>query len=30
VRLRFSGDTGTLDYTIDGRAGTIPISRQPF
>jgi hypothetical protein len=30
VRLHFSGDTGTLDYTIDGRVGTIPISRQPF
>jgi hypothetical protein len=30
VSLHFAGDTGTLDYTIDGRVGTIPISRQPF
>jgi hypothetical protein len=30
VRLHFSGDTGTLDYTIDGRSGSIPLSRQPF
>jgi len=30
VRLHFAGDTGTLDYTIDGRSGTIPLSRQPF
>jgi hypothetical protein len=29
-RLRFSGDTGTFDYTIDGRSGSIPIQRQPF
>ncbi|HEX6635836.1 MAG TPA: Ig-like domain-containing protein [Usitatibacter sp.] len=29
-RLRFSGDTGTFDYTVDGRSGSIPIQRQPF
>jgi hypothetical protein len=30
VRLHFAGDTGTLDYSIDGRIGSIPISRQGF
>ncbi|HET7729929.1 MAG TPA: hypothetical protein VFK48_07860 [Usitatibacter sp.] len=29
-RFRFSGDTATFDYTIDGRSGTMPLSRQPF
>ncbi|HSN20605.1 MAG TPA: hypothetical protein VLS49_08005, partial [Usitatibacter sp.] len=29
-RLRFSGDTGTFDYSIDGRTGSVPIERQPF
>jgi hypothetical protein len=29
-RLRFSGDTGTFEYTLDGRSGSIPIQRQPF
>ncbi len=29
-RLRFTGDTATLEYTIDGRTGTLPLSRQPF
>ena len=28
--MRFSGDTGVFSYTVDGRAGTIPISRTPF
>lgn len=30
VLLRFSGDTGTLEYNIDGHGGSIPISRQGF
>ena len=29
-RLRFTGDTATLEYVIDGRSGTLPLSRQPF
>lgn len=29
-RLRFVGEGATLDYTIDGRAGTMPLSRQAF
>ena len=29
-RFRFSGDAATFDYTIDGRSGTMPLSRQPF
>lgn len=29
-RMRFSGDGATFDYTIDGRGGTMPLSRQPF
>lgn len=29
-RFRFSGDTATFDYTIDGRSGTMALSRQPF
>ncbi len=29
-RLRFGGDTATLDYTIEGRTGTLSLSRQPF
>jgi len=28
--LRFSGDGATFDYTIDGKTGSIPISRIPF
>lgn len=29
-RFHFAGDTATFDYTIDGRSGTMPLSRQPF
>jgi hypothetical protein len=29
-RFRFSGDAATFDYTIDGRSGTMALSRQPF
>ena len=29
-RFRFDGDGATFDYTIDGRSGTMPLSRQPF
>jgi hypothetical protein len=29
-RLRFSGEGATFDYTIDGRSGTMALSRQPF
>ena len=29
-RVTFAGDTATFDYTIDGRAGSIPVERQPF
>lgn len=29
-RFRFSGDTATFDYTIEGRSGTMALSRQPF
>jgi len=29
-RFRFGGDSATFDYTIDGRSGTMPLSRQPF
>jgi hypothetical protein len=29
-RLRFAGDTGTFDYTIDGKSGSMPLQRQPF
>ena len=28
--LRFSGDGATFDYTIDGKSGSVPISRIPF
>jgi len=29
-RYRFSGDGATFDYTVDGKSGSIPISRLPF
>jgi hypothetical protein len=29
-RFTFAADHATFDYTIDGRAGSIPIERQPF
>ncbi len=29
-RFTFAGDHATFDYTIDGRAGSVPIERQPF
>ncbi len=29
-RFFFSGDTGSFDYTVDGRSGSIPLSRIPF
>ena len=30
VRIRFAGDNATLDYSLEGRSGTIPLSRTPF
>jgi hypothetical protein len=29
-RLVFSGDTAAFEYTIDGKSGTMALSRQPF
>lgn len=29
-RLRFTGGTATLDYTIDGRSGSVPLTRLAF
>jgi len=29
-RVRFSGNTATFDYTIDGQSGTLQLSKQPF
>jgi hypothetical protein len=29
-RLRFSGETTTLDYIVDGRAGVLSLTRTPF
>ncbi len=29
-RFFFSGDGATFDYTVDGRSGSIPLSRIPF
>jgi hypothetical protein len=29
-RFTFAGDAATFDYTIDGRAGSVPIERQAF
>jgi len=28
--IRFTGDTATFEYVIDGRSGILPIARQPF
>ena len=30
VLLRFEGDSATMSYTIDGRSGTLTLSRQAF
>ncbi len=29
-RLRFDGDSATLDYSVDGRAGSLRLDKQPF
>ena len=29
-RLRFDGDSATLDYSIDGRGGSLRLDKQPF
>ena len=29
-RLRFSGEAATFEYSVDGRAGTLPLTRTPF
>jgi hypothetical protein len=29
-RLHFVGDNATFDYTVDGRSGSLALSRQPF
>ena len=29
-RFRFSADAASVDYVIDGRSGTLPLSHQPF
>jgi hypothetical protein len=29
-RLRFVGDTATLEYRVEGRSGELALSRQPF
>jgi hypothetical protein len=29
-RLRFSGDAAIFDYTLDGKTGSIPLTRIPF
>jgi hypothetical protein len=29
-RLQFNADAATLDYVVDGRSGTLSLSRQPF
>ena len=30
MRLRFGGSSPSLDYTVDGRSGTLTLSHQPF
>jgi hypothetical protein len=30
AKFTFSGDNGTLDYSVDGRTGSVPIMRQGF
>ena len=29
-RFRFSADAASVDYVIDGRSGTLPLTHQPF
>jgi len=29
-RLRFSGETATFEYSVEGRVGTLPLTRTPF
>jgi hypothetical protein len=29
-RFRFAGETGTFEYTVDGRRGSLPLVRQLF
>ena len=29
-RYRFSGDAATFDFTVDGKSGTVPLTRLPF
>lgn len=29
-RLRFSGDRATFDYSVEGRTGSLPLTRTPF
>jgi hypothetical protein len=29
-RIRFAGEVASFEYTIDGRSGTMPLTRQPF
>jgi hypothetical protein len=29
-RIGFTGDNGTFDYVIEGRRGSLPLTRQPF
>lgn len=29
-RIKFVGDVGTFEYTIDGKSGSMPLSRNPF
>jgi hypothetical protein len=29
-RLRFSGETGTFEYSVEGRAGSLALTRTPF
>jgi hypothetical protein len=28
--LHFTGDTASFNYTVDGRTGTLPLTRVPF
>jgi hypothetical protein len=30
AKFTFSGDTGTFDYSVDGRKGSVPVMRQGF
>jgi hypothetical protein len=29
-RIKFTGDNATFDYVIDGRSGSMPLTRQAF